>query len=102
MRDYLTFYIGGKWLEPAQPKTLEVINPATEAVCGHISLGSAADVDRAVKAAREAFKSFSQTSRKERIELLERIVTESYLPTPLPRSAISESMRTWIALICSA
>jgi aldehyde dehydrogenase (NAD+) len=51
MRDYLRFYIGGKWVEPAQPKTLEVINPATEAVCGHISLGSAADVDRAVKAA---------------------------------------------------
>ena len=75
MRDYLKFYIGGKWVEPAQPKTLEVINPATEAVCGLISLGSAADVDRAVKAAREAFKSFSRTSRKERIELLERIVT---------------------------
>jgi len=77
MRDYLRFYIGGKWVEPAQPKTLEVINPATEAVCGLISLGSAADVDRAVKAAREAFKSFSRTSRKERIELLERIVAES-------------------------
>jgi aldehyde dehydrogenase (NAD+) len=51
MRDYLRFYIGDKWVEPVHPKTLEVINPATEAVCGHISLGSAADVDRAVKAA---------------------------------------------------
>ena len=50
MREYLKFYIGGDWVEPAQLKTLEVINPATEAVCGHISLGSAADIDRAVKA----------------------------------------------------
>ncbi len=52
MRNHLKFYIGGQGVEPAQPKTLEVINPATEAVCGQISLGSAADVDRAVKAAR--------------------------------------------------
>ena len=99
MRDYLRFYIGGKWLEPAQPKTLEVINPATEAVCGHISLGSAADVDRAVKAAREAFKSFSQTSRKERIELLERIVTESKRRHEDMAKAITEEMGApvWLA-----
>jgi hypothetical protein len=76
MRAYLKFFIGGTWVEPAQPKTLEVINPATETVCGHISLGSAADVDRAVKAAREAFKTFSPASREERIELLERIAAE--------------------------
>ena len=50
MRDYLKFFIGGTWVEPAQPKTLEVINPATETVCGHISLGAAADVDRAAAA----------------------------------------------------
>jgi aldehyde dehydrogenase (NAD+) len=50
MRAYLRFYIGGKWVEPAQSKTLEVINPATETVCGHISLCSAADVDRAAAA----------------------------------------------------
>jgi aldehyde dehydrogenase (NAD+) len=74
MREYLKFYISGDWVEPAQLKTLEVINPATEAVCGHISVGSAADVDRAVKAARGAFKTFSQTSLHERRRLLERIV----------------------------
>jgi aldehyde dehydrogenase (NAD+) len=76
MRNYLKFYIDGRWVEAAEPKTLEVINPATEAVCGHIALGSAADVDRAVKGAAEAFKSFSRTSRKERLELLEAIVAE--------------------------
>ena len=46
------------------PKTLDVINPATEAVAGVISLGSADDVDRAVKAARNAFDSFSRTTAK--------------------------------------
>jgi aldehyde dehydrogenase (NAD+) len=53
-----------------------VINPATEAVCGHISAGSAKDVDKAVAAAKKAFETFSQTSREDRIELLERIQAE--------------------------
>jgi aldehyde dehydrogenase (NAD+) len=100
MRDYLKFYIGGKWVEPAQPKTHEVINPATETVCGHISsLGSAADVDRAVKAAREAFKTFSQTSREERIGLLERIVAECEKRREDIAKAITEEMGApvWLA-----
>ena len=76
MRDYLQFYINGRWVEPKQPKPLDVINPATETVAGRISLGSAADVDAAVQAARAAFGSFSRTSREERIALLERVVAE--------------------------
>ena len=52
MQDRLKFYIDGQWVDPVQPKTLDVINPATEEPIGRISLGSAADVDRAVKAAR--------------------------------------------------
>ena len=55
MREYLKFYIDGKWVDPVEPKTLEVDNPTTEQVSGRISLGSAADVDKAVKAARQAF-----------------------------------------------
>jgi aldehyde dehydrogenase (NAD+) len=99
MRDYLRFYIGGKWVEPTQPKTFQVVNPATEAVCGHISLGSDADVDRAVKAAREAFKTFSQTSRKERGELLERIVAELNRRHEDMAKAITEEMGApvWLA-----
>jgi aldehyde dehydrogenase (NAD+) len=99
MRDYLKFYIGGKWVEPVQPKTLEVINPATEAACGHISLGSSLDVDRAVKAAREAFKTFSQTSRKERIDLLDRIVAEFKNRQEDMAKAITEEMGApvWLA-----
>ncbi len=76
MRDYLKFYIDGKWVDPSSPRTLDVINPATEAVCGRISNGSAADVDKAVTAAKAAFETFSRTSREERIDLLERIQAE--------------------------
>ena len=76
MRDYTKFYINGKWVDPVTPKTLDVINPATEAVAGRISMGSAADVDAAVRAARAAFASYSQTTVAERIALLEAIINE--------------------------
>jgi len=56
---------------------LRCYQPATEDVCAHISLGSEADVDKAVAAAKVAFESFSRTSRQERIELLESCI-ESY------------------------
>ena len=76
MRDYRKFYINGEWVDPIEPKSLEVINPANEQVCGHISLGSKADVDRAVAAAQAAFETFGFSPREERIALLERIVAE--------------------------
>jgi len=76
MRDYMKFYIDGKWVDPITAKSLDVINPATEEVCGRISAGTAADVDAAVKAARKAFATYSLTSREERIDLLERIQAE--------------------------
>jgi aldehyde dehydrogenase (NAD+) len=74
MREVLKFYIDGQWVDPVQPKTLDVINPATEEVCGHVSAGSAADVDRAVAAARKAFRTWRKTSREERLAVLNRIV----------------------------
>ena len=76
MRDYLKFYIDGKWVDPLQPKTSDVENPATEQVAGKISLGSAADVDVAVAAARRAFAGWSQSSREERLDLLQAILAE--------------------------
>jgi len=72
--EFKKFYIDGKWVEPVVPKEFKVINPATEEVAGVISMGSAKDVDLAVAAARRAFDSYSQTSRAERRELLERIL----------------------------
>jgi len=74
MLEKLQFYIDGQWVDPVTPKTLDVTNPATEEVYGRISLGSAADVDIAVAAACRAFESFSQSSREERIDLLQRIL----------------------------
>jgi aldehyde dehydrogenase (NAD+) len=71
MREYKQFYINGQWVDPITPNDLDVINPATEEVCAHISLGSEEDINRAVAAAKTAFESFSRTSRQERIELLE-------------------------------
>jgi aldehyde dehydrogenase (NAD+) len=72
--EYRKFYIDGQWVDPAKPKDFLVINPATEEPAGVISMGSAADVDRAVAAARRAFDSFSQTTREERRGLLETIL----------------------------
>jgi aldehyde dehydrogenase (NAD+) len=74
MREHLKFYIGGQWTPPAEPKTIDVINPATEEVCGRVSVGSAADVDRAVTAAKAAFKTWRKASREDRLGLLNRIV----------------------------
>ena len=76
MREMLQFYIDGQWVDPVTPRPLDVINPATEEVCGRISLGSAEDVDRAVAAASRAFDTYSGTTREQRIELLEAILAE--------------------------
>ena len=76
MLEKLQFYIDGQWVDPVEPRTLDVVNPATEDVFGRISLGSAADVDKAVAAAKRAFESYSKTTREERIALLEAILVE--------------------------
>jgi aldehyde dehydrogenase (NAD+) len=76
MREYLKFYIDGRWVDPLQPNPFDVENPATEEVAGKISLGSAGDVDAAVTAARGAFANWSQSTREERLELLEAILAE--------------------------
>ena len=99
MRDYLKFYIDGKWVDPVAPKTLDVINPATEAVAGRISLGGAADVDAAVKAARKAFETWSQSSREERMDLFMRIMAELKNRHEDMAKAITEEMGApvWLA-----
>ncbi len=72
MFDYRKFYIDGAWVDPAVPRDLDVIDPATEQAVGVISLGAGADVDRAVAAAQRAFPAWSRTSREERLAILER------------------------------
>jgi aldehyde dehydrogenase (NAD+) len=74
MKDCRQFYIDGKWVAPAKPNDFAVTNPATEEKIATISLGSAADVDKAVTAARKAFETFSETTREQRLELLQKII----------------------------
>ncbi|MCP4333877.1 MAG: aldehyde dehydrogenase family protein [Gammaproteobacteria bacterium] len=71
--DHLKFYIDGAWVDPVTAATIDVINPATEKAFTQVSAGSAADVDRAVAAARSAFVDYSRWSVKDRLALLERI-----------------------------
>jgi aldehyde dehydrogenase (NAD+) len=75
MKNYEKFYINGEWVNPVNTlKTLDVINPATEESIGTIAMGDRDDVDAAVKAAENAFVTFSQTSVEERVALLQKIV----------------------------
>jgi aldehyde dehydrogenase (NAD+) len=98
MREYLKFYINGEWVDPAKLKTLDIVNPATEQVSGKIALGSAADVDKAVKAARKAFGTWSQTSREDRLRVLARIAEEYQKRSPDLAAAITEEMGAPAAL----
>ena len=70
----MQFYINGEWVDPVDPKSLDVINPATEEVIGKIAMGNSQDVDKAVAAAKEAFESFSQTTKEERLALMGKIL----------------------------
>jgi aldehyde dehydrogenase (NAD+) len=76
MDSYLKNYINGQWVDSIGGKRHEVISPSTEEACTEITLGTKADVDAAVAAAKEAFKTFSQTSREERLALMGRILEE--------------------------
>jgi aldehyde dehydrogenase (NAD+) len=74
MKDCRQFYIDGKWVDPTKARDFTIINPATEETIATISLGSTADVDLAVAAAKRAFESYSETPVDERLVILRRIV----------------------------
>ena len=74
MKECMQFYINGEWVDPVDPKSLDVINPATEEVIGKIAMGNSQDVDKAVAAAKEAFESFSKTTKEERLALMGKIL----------------------------
>jgi len=100
MREYLKFYIDGQWVDPVTPKTAEVVNPATEQVSGTISLGSPADVDKAVAAARRAFETWSVTSVKDRLEIMEAILAEYINRERELGEAVTEEMGAPLSLGC--
>jgi len=74
MVNRMQFYIDGAWVDPVVKKSIPVVNPATEEAMYEIAIGSKADVDKAVAAARRAFETYSQTSRDERVALLSKVV----------------------------
>ena len=84
--DRRQFYIDGAWVDPAVANDFDVINPSTEQACAVISLGSEADTNAAVAAAKAAFPSWAATPVQERIELLEKLLEICLLYTsPSPR-----------------
>jgi aldehyde dehydrogenase (NAD+) len=74
MYSYRKFYIGGEWVDPFDPHPCEIVDPTTEAAFATVSMGSAADVDRAVDAARRAFPEYSRSTSVERIAMFARIL----------------------------
>jgi len=73
MRDCLQHYVDGRWIDSIGRNTLEIVDPVTERVSGRVALGSMADVDVAVNAARQAFPEYAASSREERIAILQRV-----------------------------
>lgn len=96
------FFIDGKWVAPVEPRELEVINPADEQAFAVISLGSSADVDKAVSAAKRAFESWSVTSREQRVAALERLADVYEARMQDMAKAISDEMGAPIRLALNA
>jgi aldehyde dehydrogenase (NAD+) len=76
MLDKRLFYINGSWVEPELSNDFDVIDPSTEETCAVISLGSQADTNKAVAAARASFESWMFTPKNERLQLIESILEE--------------------------
>ena len=104
MKEYLKFYINGAWVDPVEPRSIDVENPATEEPFAKISLGSAGDVDKAVAAARAAFADFSRTTVEYRAELLEKIAAGMSARVGDFAEAISDEMGApmWLAKAAQA
>ena len=92
MHEHLNHYINGQWVASLGGRRHDVINPATEEACTAITLGTPADVDAAVAAARAAFPAFSQTSVAERVALLDRVIAAYKARMGDIAAAISEEM----------
>jgi aldehyde dehydrogenase (NAD+) len=98
MSHNLKFFIDGKWIDPVTARAVDVINPATEEVFTKISMGSAADVDRAVAAARRAFPTWTVTTREQRLALLRRILAEFNKRFDDLANAVSQEMGAPLAM----
>ena len=96
------FYIDGQWVAPTTPHDFDVVNPADEQAYAVVSLGSPADVDKAVAAARKAFETYSETSREQRIALLEKLAEIYSARSTEMAKTISSEMGAPITLATNA
>ena len=76
MKDKLNFYINGQWVESDSKERIEIINPANEELIGHVTSGTKEDINKAVSAASDAFQTYQFSSKEDRIEILNNIITE--------------------------
>ena len=67
-------YINGEWTNPSQKNEFDVINPSTEEICAKIALGNLEDTNKAIQSAKKAFQTWKETSKEERIKLLEKLL----------------------------
>ena len=93
---YERHYYGGEWQQPTTTDTIDVISSATEEVIGRVPRGTAEDVDRAVKAARAAFETWSQTAPQERAAWLEKLSGAMKARVPQIAEAIAHEVGTAI------
>ena len=100
--DRRNFYINGEWVAPAVANDLEVIDPSTEEACAVISLGSEADTNAAVAAAKAAFPAWANTPVAERIEKLEALLEIYKARMGEMAEAISMEMGAPMALASTA
>ncbi|MGA9393037.1 MAG: aldehyde dehydrogenase family protein [Candidatus Sulfotelmatobacter sp.] len=98
MKNCRQFYIDGKWVDPTVVQDCTIINPATEEPIGTISLGSAADVDRGVAAARRAFEGYSGKTVSDRAVLLREIIEVYRAKMDEMAETISQEMGAPISL----
>ena len=75
MLDKKKFYINGQWVEPSKPNDFKVINPCNEDPCAIISLGSKEDTNAAIKSAKNAFESWKETTKEDRLNYLEKLLS---------------------------
>ena len=74
MLDKTKFYINGEWVNPSKKNDFDVINPSNEEVCAKITLGNSEDTDKAIQSAKKAFETWKETSKQERVALLEKLL----------------------------
>lgn len=102
MIDKTRFYINGKWVTPESTQYIEVIDPSDEKAFARITLGSSADTDQAVQAAKDAYRGWSASTKEVRVELLERLMEVYKARSEEMAETISKEMGAPISLAKTA